>query len=104
MGIIYLLVENREEARYKIGITKYNGKKRIKNLSTGNSDEITVVAEFESRFNRRIETSLHNRYSTKRLKGEWFKLEKLDVYHFVYDCQALHDTFTFLEESDNPFI
>jgi len=104
MGIVYLLIEKREEPRYKIGITKYNGKKRIKNLSTGNSDEINVVHEFTSKYNIKIETALHNKYKLKKVKGEWFLLEKKDIQNFISECQSLHDTFTFLEESNNPFI
>jgi len=104
MGVIYLLCENRDEPRYKIGITKYTGKKRIKGLSTGNSDEIQMLAEFKSSFFRKIEGSLHRRYGTKRLKGEWFDLEQKDTQNFISECQSLHDTFQLLKESGNPFI
>jgi hypothetical protein len=104
MGVVYLLVENRDEPRYKIGITKHNAKKRIKGLNTGNSDVIDVVAEFESKFNRKIEGALHKRYGTKRLKGEWFELNKKDIQSFISECQSLHDNFEFLEESGNPFL
>ena len=103
MGVVYLLVENRVEPRYKIGITKYDGKKRIKGLSTGNSDEINVISEFKSEFNNRIENALHKRYSTKRLKGEWFELNEDDVNNFIYECQKLHNAFKILEVSENPF-
>jgi hypothetical protein len=102
MGVVYLLTNNNDQ--YKIGITKYNGKKRIKNLQTGNGDVIDVVAEFESKYNNKIEGALHKRYGTKRLKGEWFQLQKKDIQSFISECQSLHDTFTFLEESGNPFI
>jgi hypothetical protein len=104
MKMIYLLAEDREEPRYKIGITKHNAKKRIKGLSTGNSDDITVVAEFESEYNNKIETALHRRYGGKRKRGEWFYLNKEDIQNFISECQTLHDAFTFLEESGNPFI
>lgn len=102
MGCVYLLTNN--NGQYKIGITKYNAKRRIKNLQTGNGDVIEVVSEFQSKFNNKIETALHNRYGTKRLKGEWFELEKEDIQNFISECQTLHNTFTFLEESNNPFI
>lgn len=102
MGVVYLLTNNNDQ--YKIGVTKHNGKKRIKNLQTGNGDVIDVVAEFKSKYNNKIENALHNRYSVKRLKGEWFKLEKKDIQNFISECQSLHDTFKFLEESGNPFI
>lgn len=102
MGVVYLLTNNNDQ--YKIGITKYNGKKRIKNLQTGNGDVIDVVAEFESKFNNKIEGALHKRYGTKRLKGEWFVLEQKDIQNFISECQILHNNFEFLEESGNPFL
>jgi|TARA_R110000796_G_scaffold27712_8_gene76231 hypothetical protein len=103
MGIIYLLTNG--EGQYKIGITKYNAKKRIKSgLQTGNGDEITVIEEFESKYNRKIESTLHRRYKAKRLKGEWFMLEKKDIQNFISECQSLHNNFEFLEDSGNPFI
>lgn len=102
MGTIYLLTNNDDQ--YKIGITKYSGKKRIKSLSTGNSDEIDVISEFKSKYNRKIEGALHKRYGIKRLKGEWFQLNKKDIQNFISECQSLHDTFEFLENSGNPFI
>jgi hypothetical protein len=103
MGVVYLLTNNNDQ--YKIGITKYNAKKRIKSgLQTGNGDEIDVVKEFESEYNNKIELAMHRRYGTKRLKGEWFSLEQKDIQNFISECQVLHNNFKFLEESGNPFI
>jgi len=102
MGVVYLLTNNNEQ--FKIGITKYNAKKRIKDLQTGNGDVIDVVAEFESIYNNKIEIAMHRRFGTKRLKGEWFSLKKEDIQSFISECQTLHDTFKLLQESGNPFI
>tara|TARA_R110000851_G_scaffold47424_1_gene115135 strand:+ start:77297 stop:77605 length:309 start_codon:yes stop_codon:yes gene_type:complete len=102
MGIIYLLTNGNEH--YKIGITTRKTTKRIKELQTGNSEEIGVVNEFKSEWFRRIETTLHRRYGLKRLKGEWFRLNKEDIQNFISECQTLHDTFKLLEDSGNPFI
>jgi len=103
--MIYLLVEDREEPKYKIGVTKHNAKKRIKSgLQTGNSGKILVLKEFESEYNYKIESAMHRRYGTKRGSGEWFDLEQKDIQNFISECQTLHDNFKFLEESGNPFI
>lgn len=102
MGIIYLLSNG--NGQYKIGITTRKTTKRIKELQTGNGDEIKMLAEFKSGFFRKIESSLHRRYGTKRLKGEWFELEQEDTQNFISECQSLHDTFQLLKESGNPFI
>jgi len=102
MGIIYLLTNG--NGQFKIGITTRKTTKRIKELQTGNGDEIQMLAEFKSSFFRKIEGSLHRRYGTKRLKGEWFDLEQKDTQNFISECQSLHDTFQLLKESGNPFI
>lgn len=101
-GIVYLMSNG--NGQYKIGITTRTTLKRKKNLQTGNPEQITVVCEFKSKWFRKIETSLHRRYGTKRLKGEWFDLEKEDTQNFISECQSMHDKFQFLEESGNPFI
>ena len=105
MKVIYLLkCDFEDQYLYKIGITKYNARKRISELQTGNGSIITVVNEFESEYNNLIETALHNRYSNKRKKGEWFLLSKENVKSFLKDCQELHDNFKLLRDSNNPFI
>jgi predicted GIY-YIG superfamily endonuclease len=102
MGIVYLLKD--DNGKYKIGITTRKSTKRLKELQTGNAEEIQVVTEFKSKWFRKIETSLHNRYGLKRLKGEWFELETKDTQNFISECQSLHNTFQMLEDSGNPFI
>lgn len=102
MGIVYLLKDGND--KYKIGITTRKSTKRVKELQTGNAEEIEVVKEFKSEWFRKIEISLHNRYGTKRLKGEWFDLERKDTQNFISECQSLHETFQLLKDSGNPFI
>lgn len=105
MGIVYLLkTEDEDQFLYKIGITKYTAKKRIKSLQTGNGKDIMVVESFKSEFNNKIETALHRRYITKRARGEWFNLTPDDVKEFINNCQQLHDNFELLKNSGNPFI
>lgn len=102
MGIIYLLKD--DNGMYKIGITTRKSTKRLKELQTGNAEEIRVVSEFKSEYFRKIENTLHRRYTSKRMKGEWFNLEKEDTQNFISECQSLHETFKMLKESGNPFI
>ena len=105
MGIVYLLkTEDDDQFIYKIGITKHTAKKRIKSLQTGNGKDIIVVESFKSEFNNKIEAALHRRYISKRVRGEWFYLTSEDVKEFITNCQQLHDNFTLLKNSGNPFI
>ena len=106
MGIVYLLCElGSSPERYKIGITKEDPQKRIKQLQTGCSNEIILLRSFKSDFYKKIESALHREYSTYSSGGgtEWFSLPSVEVFKFEDKCKILHQNFKFLKESENPF-
>lgn len=103
MKKVYLLA-NLDDGHYKIGITSGEVSKRVKDLQTGNSVPIDVIAIFESDFHSKIERTLHRKYDSKRLEGEWFMLEPEDVTNFLTECQKVHDNFKALSDYDNPFL
>ena len=106
MEIVYLLCElGSDPERYKIGVTKDDPRKRIKQLQTGCPNEIALIRTFESRFYRKIEGTLHREYARYATSGgtEWFELPTDIVFGFVDRCTQLHETFKMLEESENPF-
>lgn len=102
MGFIYL-VNIKNTDLYKIGTTKNAVKERIKNLQTGNPLTLIVIDEYKSEFYKKIELSIHRILKHKkyivedfnRLKGEWFKLEKNDVYNFKKICKQIEDFLLF---------
>ena len=86
MGKIYLIESNTNGfITYKIGKTTRNVKKRIKELSTGNSGELSVVFEFESENVNELERVLHRQFVHRRLNGEWFN-DELDITKFIEAC------------------
>ena len=106
MGIVYLLCElGSDPERYKIGITKGDPNKRVKQLQTGCSNSISLLKAFESEYYRKIESSLHREYKSYSSGGgtEWFILPTELVFKFEERCKQLNDTFKMLEESGNPF-
>ena len=106
MGIVYLLCElGSDPERYKIGITKGDPIKRVKQLQTGCSNVISLLNSFESEYYHKIESSLHREYKSYSTDGgkEWFELPTELVFKFKDRCNQLHDTFKMLEESGNPF-
>jgi hypothetical protein len=105
-GYIYLLeCVSKYKTTYKIGYTRNkNIKKRIKNLQTGNKDKIKCIDSFESKYGRKVETSLHNLYSFKREGGEWFDLDINDIVKFQNTCKKIEENFDILDEYKNPFI
>jgi len=100
LGFIYL-IRSGDDYVYKIGYSK-NTKKRKKEHDTGNPNELTILHEFESNHNRKVETILHQRYKLYRIKGEWFELPMVVVNEFMIICSAIETNLDALRE--NPFI
>jgi hypothetical protein len=106
-GFVYLLVNyGSDPETYKIGITTGQIDKRIKNLQTGNSNEIILLKFYKSRFYRQIEKSLHKKYSYLKTNGgnEWFMLPPNSIFDFVKDCQNINSQIEILVKMGNPFI
>lgn len=103
MGYIYLLESSNDDGTiYKIGYTKKDVKKRIGELQTGNPYAIKEVCNYKTKYNQRLEKSLHNFYSHNKVKNEWFKLDISDVVNFVNTCQSIENNLDYLK--DNYFI
>jgi hypothetical protein len=102
MGYVYLIGEIGNENRFKIGATKCKDiNKRLKQLQTGNSEELYIKESFETTRPFKLETMLHNRFKTSNLIGEWFDLSKDDVNNFKNVCHKLQNIIDCLK--DNPF-
>ena len=67
------LIKNKRNGFYKIGKSK-NPKYREKTLQSEEPDIIMVKI-----WDKDIERELHNNYDKYRLRGEWFKLNKIQV-------------------------
>lgn len=82
----YLYIIRQEQTNlYKIGISN-KVETRIKNLKTGNPNELKLIVCFEadlSDFLGReisyLEKFLHNCYANNKVKGEWFRLDYSDI-------------------------
>ena len=105
MGVVYLLCELSDNERFKIGVTKRDVDKRIKELSTGNSSEIHLVNKFESEHYKKVESSLHRKfhnYKTNEGGTEWFDLPVNEVVGFTKTCKKVEGDIMYLIEN-NPF-
>jgi len=97
LKFIYLLKLN-STGYYKIGYTN-NVNKRIKELSTGSYDTITLVNKYESKFYREIEKYLHNIYKSLKIKGEWFDLGIEEENNFLKNCLLVEKNLNYLENN-----
>jgi hypothetical protein len=106
MGYVYLILEVNQhgEEYHKIGISKNSPDKRLKQLATGNPNEIRVLNIYESINYKRIEKWLHSRYNTKKTlaNNEWFNLTNEDVLGFMDICKKADETISLLLK-ENPF-
>jgi hypothetical protein len=99
MGYVYL-IEDIDNNRYKIGVTK-NLKRRLKNLQTGNSNQIKLIDSFETEYPFRLETMLHNRFNSFHYYNEWYDLDEESIKNFSNLCNELNNIIISLK--DNHF-
>lgn len=99
-GNIYLIYDTTNDV-YKIGVTKSNCDKRLKQLQTGNSNILELITSHESNYPYRMETMLHNHFANKRILNEWFSLTEEDVISFKDTCNHMEEIIHALK--DNAF-
>lgn len=105
MGFVYLILEINADGsveRYKIGISKSNPEKRLKQLSTGNSNTMKLLAIYESEYYKKIEQVLHKKFKNNQTESnnEWFNLTNDEVILFVKNCIDAEDIIKFMTENN----
>jgi hypothetical protein len=106
MGYVYLLLQIDFDGNesYKIGITKNDPNKRVKQLQTGNPNKISLHRKYESKNYLKVERWLHRKYQGKtEAKNEWRTLTDEQVFSFLDDCQAADDNIQFLLDNNSFF-
>ena len=81
-GAYIYLIKNKDTGHMKIGIAK-DIKQRLKALQTGSVSELEVLSLIYSETPYTLEKNLHNRFASKRLRGEWFNLEGSDIEYIM---------------------
>jgi predicted GIY-YIG superfamily endonuclease len=92
------LIRLSDNSTYKIGVTK-NINKRIKELQTGNAEEIFLVDKYESDNAFKIEKALHNFFQHKKKLNEWFDFGIEDELKFKELCLTIDNNLKFLEKN-----
>lgn len=97
---VYLIcAEIGDERLYKIGYTRREVEKRVKELKTGNAADFYIVDSFKSKWGTKIEASLHRSFNLKKVNGEWFNLTNEDVSQFKNRCELLHKNFEIVSQT-----
>lgn len=107
MGYVYLILEvdkNGDEF-YKIGISKNEPQKRLKQLQTGNPNKIDILKHYKSKNYKKVEQWLHSKYSLNKTESnnEWFKLDDQEVLKFIDTCKNIDSTINLLLKENHFF-
>jgi hypothetical protein len=104
MGYVYLLLEidRNSNETYKIGVTKKDPNLRLKQLQTGNPNELRVLRFYESDNYLKVEKWLHRKYGYLKTvaNNEWRMLDTEHVFSFIEDCTEADELITFLQNNN----
>ena len=89
--MIYLIADL-EQMVCKIGYAG-NPNHRIKQLQTGNANELILMQVIPG--DKPKETELHNKFKEFRLKGEWFEFNNIIQNHFSYEYKLVYPEYEF---------
>ena len=73
---------------FKIGVAN-NVEDRLAQMSTGNPFPLYVACAFEFQNAEPVEKSLHQKFASKKIRGEWFNLTKQDEIEINQICGML---------------
>jgi hypothetical protein len=99
---VYFIAENENDdygsLRVKIGRTG-DMQVRLRALQTGSPYELKLMGWIESDNDALLEQKLHQKYSTSRIRLEWFKLDPADVFVELRS----HGIFAYIATEENTF-
>jgi hypothetical protein len=102
-GFIYLVSDGHYT---KIGATSYNVKKRLNELQTGNAKKLKIIDSYRVDHKITTERYLHEMFSEKRVLGEWFMLNDVDIHAILsnrYDIKK-KNIFSFFTGNDVDYL
>ena len=99
MGFVYLICDGEH---FKIGVTTGTLEKRLKQLQTGNPNELWISKSYKTMTPFRLEQLLHVYFKNNNVKNEWFELDAYTVLHFTEICEHTQKIIDAL--ADNPYI
>lgn len=88
MAFVYLIGERNNPNMFKIGSTrKKNIIERLKQLQTGNPEELYIKEYFETSKPFLLENMLHRHYFKENTFNEWFELDDEKIKGFNDVCK-----------------
>jgi hypothetical protein len=87
MGYVYL-IRNGSSFAFKIGIA-HDVESRLAQLQTGNPVDLALESSYEFPNADHVERVLHQKWASRRMRGEWFDLNVDDLEEFEQICTLL---------------
>ena len=102
MAYVYLIGQNGDNDYYKIGSTRAKDlNKRLKQLQTGNSNQLYIKHSFQTDTPFKLERMLHFQFNESHELNEWFGMTKEQIDAFIPTCKRLQSSIDSLV--DNPY-
>lgn len=106
MGNVYLIlqIDSKGQETHKFGITKNDPELRVRQLSTGNPNQIRLLDYYSSENYKKIENVLHKKFKAYQTESqnEWLKLPHEIISSFKEECKKVDELITFMK-ANNPF-
>ena len=83
-GWLYIISDG---TNFKIGVSKNDVKKRLKNLQTSNANELEIVFEIYTDKYKDLEKHLHASFESFQIRGEWFSLGTSEIKKVKSICE-----------------
>ena len=96
MGFVYFIKDNSNQI--KIGFTKRDIKKRIKEL---NSPNLIPILMYETKYPTQLEKALHFRFKQHNIEREWFNLEDYHIDELKEICVKLDESICIIKNKIN---
>lgn len=101
MNNVYLIsAELNENILYKVGYTRREVSKRMKEFKTGNASNFEIVDTFKSKWASKVEAHIKRKFSIYNINGEWFDLPINEVIDFHNTCKLIHDNIEILSKNN----
>lgn len=99
MKQVYLLKSD-YTGYYKIGVSK-DTVKRVKQLLTGSSENISIIFTFNTEIPYKVETVLHNLFELQKINREWYNLSLEDEISFPALCEKTEKNLKIILEDNS---
>ena len=96
MGFVYFVKDNANQI--KIGFTKRDIKKRIKEL---NSPNLIPILMYETKYPTQLEKALHFRFKQHNIEREWFNIEHFSIDELKEICVKLDESICIIKNKIN---